>query len=128
MTGVTAWLERNAAPWLLAVTCGLAVPGAPALAAAQGQPPAAAQQDKFEPLASLPPDEGLPAAPLVMAAYGAAWLVIVLYLWSIWRRLARVEREMTEAARRVESSAAQDRPIAASAAAPKPPGSGGGGG
>lgn len=103
MTVETAWLRRRRAIWGLAVMCLLVLPAANAGAvAAQGQPAVSAQQDEFVPLDSLPPDEGIPAAPLVMAAYGAAWLVIVLYLWSIWRRLGRVEREMADVARRAE--------------------------
>jgi hypothetical protein len=30
-----------------------------------------------------------------------AWIILAAYLWSIWRRLARVERELADAARRV---------------------------
>jgi CcmD family protein len=83
------------------LVCLLLLPLAGAAVGAQGQPTSAAQ-DEFVPLDSLPPDEGLPAAPLVMAAYGAAWLIIVLYLWSIWRRLGHVERELAEVARRAD--------------------------
>ena len=91
--------------WGLAILCLLALAPAGAGVAAQGQPTSAAQ-DEFVPLDSLPPDEGLPAAPLVMAAYGAAWVIIVLYLWSIWRRLGRVERELADVARRTDPAPA----------------------
>jgi CcmD family protein len=47
--------------------------------------------------------EQLPAAPLVMTAYAVAWIVIFLYLWSIWRRLSRVEREIDELSRRTRA-------------------------
>jgi CcmD family protein len=43
------------------------------------------------------PGEVLPAAPLVMTAYAFAWLVIFLYMRSIWRRLERVERDIASA-------------------------------
>jgi CcmD family protein len=42
-----------------------------------------------------------------MTAYAVAWIVIFLYLWSIWRRLSRVEREIDELSRRPR---AQTRP------------------
>lgn len=44
--------------------------------------------------------ERLPAAPLVMGAYAFVWVALLLYVWSIWRRLDRVEREMQGLARR----------------------------
>jgi CcmD family protein len=44
--------------------------------------------------------EHLPAAPLVMGAYAFVWVALLLYVWSIWRRLARVEHEMNALARR----------------------------
>lgn len=42
----------------------------------------------------------LPAAPLVIGAYAFVWLALMLYVWSIWRRLSRVERDMHALARR----------------------------
>jgi len=36
----------------------------------------------------------LPAAPLLVAAYAFVWVALFVYLWSIWRRLGRVERDM----------------------------------
>lgn len=69
------------------------------------QPPTTAAQEGFVPVDQLPPDEVLPAAPLVIAAYAVAWVVVLLYLWSIWRRLARVERDIGEVNRRIEAGA-----------------------
>jgi CcmD family protein len=66
------------------------------------QPPA---HEGFVPVDQLPGQEQLPAAPLVAAAYGVAWAVVLLYVWSLWRRLARVERELADVARRIESGA-----------------------
>jgi CcmD family protein len=73
---------------------------APSLAA---QPPPG--QGGFVPVDQLPQQEPLPAAPLVMAAYAVAWVAVFGYLWSIWSRLARVERDLAEVARRVDSGA-----------------------
>jgi CcmD family protein len=72
-----------------------------ALAMAVQQQPAA--QDEFVPLAELPPDERLPAAPLLVGAYAFAWVMVAGYLWSIWRRLSAVEREIAQVARQVET-------------------------
>ena len=60
----------------------------------------AAGQSEFVPVTQVPPSDQLPAAPLVIAAYAFVWVALMVYLWSIWRRLARVEREMNALARR----------------------------
>ena len=78
---------------LIAVLLVFSTALAPAVTA-QTKPPAA--QDEFVPLDQLPREEELPAAPLVIGAYAAAWVCIFLYLWSIWRRTGRVERELAE--------------------------------
>lgn len=65
------------------------------------QPPRTADEG-FVPIDELPPDERMPAAPFLIAAYAVAWIVVALYLWSIWQRLGRVEREIAEVSRRVE--------------------------
>lgn len=80
---------------LLIVAALVAVPGAEA-----AQPPA---QEGFVPVEQLPGQEEMPAAPLVGAAYGVAWAAVLIYLWSVWRRLGTVERELTEVARRIDS-------------------------
>jgi CcmD family protein len=68
--------------------------GSVATAHAAAQPAQPAARDEFVPLKDIPPEDQLPAAPLVIAAYGVAWLVIVVYVWSLWRRLGRVEGEL----------------------------------
>jgi len=84
------------------VTAGLLVSlaVAPSLATPQQppEPPAG-----FVPADSIPAREQLPAAPLVIAAYAVAWVIVFGYLWSIWSRLGRVERELADVTRRVEA-------------------------
>jgi hypothetical protein len=63
--------------------------GMPALAF---QPPGG--QGEFVPVTDLPMAEQLPAAPLLVGAYAFVWLALMLYLWSIWRRLAKVEADL----------------------------------
>jgi len=75
---------------------------------AQGSPqppPKPAAQDGFVPIDQLAPKEELPAAPLVIAAYAIAWMVPFVYVWSIWRRLNKVEAELADVTRRLGSSA-----------------------
>ena len=86
-------------PILAMVAAG---PAASALVSAQKPPPRPkAAQDEFVPIDQLPPEEKLPAAPLLIAAYSVAWLAVAGYLFSIWRRLDRVERDIAEAGRRL---------------------------
>jgi CcmD family protein len=57
------------------------------------QPPAG--QSEFVPVNSLPSAaDQLPAAPLLIAAYAFVWLAVMVYVWTIWRRLNKVEDEM----------------------------------
>jgi CcmD family protein len=60
------------------------------------QPP-----EGFVPAANLPGQEQLPAAPLVITAYSVVWLLVFGYLWSIWRRIARAERDLADVSRRI---------------------------
>jgi hypothetical protein len=54
----------------------------------------------FVPVTGTPPGEQIPAAPLVIAAYAFFLLLMVFYLWTIWRRLGKVESEMQALERR----------------------------
>jgi CcmD family protein len=56
------------------------------------QPPAG--QSEFVPIGELPPAEQLAAGPLLVGAYAFIWLAVMFYLWTIWRRLNKVETEM----------------------------------
>jgi CcmD family protein len=51
-------------------------------------------QDAFVPATPLTATEQLPAAPLLITAYAFVWIALFVYVWSIWRRLGAVEREM----------------------------------
>jgi CcmD family protein len=60
-------------------------------------------QEGFQPIENFPAEEQLPAARFVMTAYAVAWIVVFGYLYSIWRRLGRVEQEIAAVGRRVEA-------------------------
>ncbi len=79
-----------------AILSGALASDLPPLLSAQAQP----AQEEFVPIDDLPPEDQLPAAPLLVAAYIFVWLAIFAYLWSIWRRLLKVERELTDLSRR----------------------------
>lgn len=53
-------------------------------------------QSEFIPVNELPASEQLPAAPLVIAAYLFVWAAMLFYVWSLWRRLGKVERDISE--------------------------------
>jgi CcmD family protein len=70
------------------------------------RPQSSAAQEGFVPAKDLPsPQDQVPAAPLVMTAYALAWTAILIYMWSIWQRLNRVQREIADVNRRVEAGA-----------------------
>lgn len=58
------------------------------------QPPQPQQQDEFVPIEELPPQDQLPAAPLLVAAYSFVVLTLFAYLLSVARRLGTVQREL----------------------------------
>jgi CcmD family protein len=62
---------------------------------------APAGQGGFVPVDSVPLADQLPAAPLLVAAYAFVWIAVVVYLWTIWRRLNKVEDEMRALAQKL---------------------------
>ncbi|MBI1872804.1 MAG: CcmD family protein [Acidobacteria bacterium] len=79
--------------WLLVVLCIVCITDRVSEAQPK-QPPRG--QDEFVPVNDLPPSEQLPAAPLLVAAYAFVWVVLFAYVWSLWRRLGQVEREIAQ--------------------------------
>jgi len=91
--------------WRVLLLCATLLAGPPAGGvglSAQEQPPRRPAQDEFVPVDQLPPQEQMPAAPLLIAAYSVVWVLVAGYLFSIWRRLGRVERELAEVNQRVQ--------------------------
>lgn len=70
--------------WLLA---------APAAHAASVQQPTPGD---FVPVDESQPGEQIPALPLIATAYGFIWVVLLGYVWSIGRRLQKVETELAD--------------------------------
>jgi CcmD family protein len=74
--------------WLLCLSL-LALPAASAVAA---QPPSG----DFVPVDESLPGEQIPALPLIATAYGFIWVALLGYVWSIGRRLQKVEGELAQ--------------------------------
>ena len=74
---------------LIALLLGIAV-----TTAVHAQQPKPERQDEFVPITELPPEERLPAQPLVIGAYAFAWLALGGYVLSVARRLDHVQREI----------------------------------
>ena len=83
---------------LRALVFALALAGMSEAAAAQQQPQPSPgqtlQQEGFTPIDELPPQDQLPAAPLLIAAYAFVLLVLFGYVYSVARRLNGVQREV----------------------------------
>ena len=62
---------------------------APLAVQAQPQPP-----KDFVAVDESAPGEQIPALPLIASAYGFIWIVLLGYVWSIGRRLQKVEGEL----------------------------------
>jgi CcmD family protein len=78
---------------------------APALQASRQQPArqTEAAREGYVPVKDLPAAEQLPAAPLVLGAYAVIWLGVLVYVWSISRRLAAVDRELGTLRRMIDT-------------------------
>jgi CcmD family protein len=63
----------------------------PMIVNAQPQPP-----KDFVAVDETAPGEQIPAIPLIAAAYGFIWVVLLGYVWSVGRRLQKVEGELAE--------------------------------
>ena len=59
--------------------------------AAQNPPP---KVEEYVPISQLPPEDQLPAAPLLIGAYSFVLIVFFLYVVSLARRLTSVQRDV----------------------------------
>jgi CcmD family protein len=51
-------------------------------------------QSEFRPVTEIPASEQLPSVPLVIAAYAFVWAAFLVYAWTMWRKLSKVEEEL----------------------------------
>ena len=83
-------ITRRLAPVLLTVLlCSAVTPVAISIGAQQPE-----QQEEFVPIDQLPPQDVLPAAPLLIGAYVFVPVVLFVYLVSLARKMAGVQREI----------------------------------
>jgi CcmD family protein len=113
-----ACLHASVLVVMVSLLAGKAVPAQPtaappAGAAAQttgqsaGQPAGqTAAQDEFVPIDELPPEDRLPAAPFLVAAYTITLVLLAGYVWLLWRRLGVVQHELNEVRRATRSGGA----------------------
>ena len=87
------------AAFLCVPVVGAAQTPAPAQAPAATSKPTAAQ-DGFVPVSQLPPTEELPPGPLVLGAYGFIWVAVLVYVWSLARRLNAVQKDFDTLSKR----------------------------
>ena len=82
--------------WCLAAAIAVAAVAATPSADVSATQPAAAQTvpDGFEAVTEVPPEEQIPAKPLVAAAYGFIWLAVLGYVGLLWRRLGVVQKDI----------------------------------
>jgi CcmD family protein len=71
-----------------------ALTAGPAVRAQTTPPQPSPQQEEFVPLDQLPPEAELPAAPMVVAAYGFIWVAFLVYVISLVNRVRKVEGEL----------------------------------
>ena len=70
--------------------------------APQVSPAQPAATDEFRPMSELAPREVLPATPLVFIAYAFVWVVLIAYVFFLWRRMARIEQDLAGVQRRLQ--------------------------
>jgi CcmD family protein len=85
----------SSGPWISAVLVALAF-----LFLAHAPAFAQEAQKGFVPAESIARQE-VPSGPLILSAYAFVWVAVLVYVISLWRRIARVERELGEVNRKI---------------------------
>ena len=70
-----------------------------ASAQSQPQPQRPPGQEEFVPLSEIPPEEQIPAFTLLGTAYAFVWVALAGYVWSVARRLQKVETDLSALSR-----------------------------
>jgi len=60
-------------------------------------------QNEFKPMTEVP-IETLPAMPLLYIAYAFVWVALLGYVFMLWQRVGRVERELAEVNEKLRSA------------------------
>ena len=67
-----------------------------------GQPQQPPGKEGFVAQSQAPQQPELPAAPLLYGAYAFVWAVLLVYIFLLWRRVGRVERELADVTRKLK--------------------------
>ncbi len=70
---------------------------------AWAQPSRQPSLEGFVPAEEVGDAEQIPAVPLVLTAYGLVWVGVLFYVWLTWRRIAKVETELQQLAKKAKS-------------------------
>ena len=81
---------RHSRMFLLVAALAVMAPMMPVHAA---QPPS---QGEFVPMSDIPEGEQIPAFTMLGSAYGFVWVALLGYVWTIARRLQKVESELAD--------------------------------
>jgi CcmD family protein len=100
---MTKRVTRLARPLALFVALMAVTPALGALSWQQPGGQTEAAREGYVPMKDLPAAEQLPAAPLVLGAYALIWLGVFVYVWSVARRLAAVDRELSTLRRMIDT-------------------------
>jgi CcmD family protein len=104
MTRISRWIV--AVSLIGAASAGVLAQGpapstqTPAVQASPQEPP-----DQFVPVKSIQQQGQLSAPTLLISAYAFVWAALFVYVWTIWRRMRKIEREIQHLASRVGDSA-----------------------
>ena len=69
-------------------------------ATALAQQPPNSGLDGFVQANTIPQTEQIPAAPLLLSSYAFFLVLMMFYLWTVWRRVGKVEQDMHDLERR----------------------------
>jgi CcmD family protein len=69
-----------------------------------GAPLLAQAQEDFVPAKPGEIQEALPATPFVFAAYAFVWIALAVYVFFMWDRLKRVERDLADVRAKLQRS------------------------
>ena len=87
-------VSRRLCGAIVCLLLAIVMPPSSTEVSALAQPAAQTVPEGFEPVTEVPPEEQIPAQPLVAGAYAFIWLAVLVYVGLLWRRLAAVQKDL----------------------------------
>ena len=84
--------------WAATLLCGLVLAGG--VVAGQSEPLGQPSLEGFTAVDQPEGVEQIPAVRLVVTAYAFVWVALIYYVWTIWRRLGKVDAELQQLAKK----------------------------